>query len=737
MTQSFNATMREELDYVGTESAGEALDFAALGTFDNSDDVASTQAIAASGMILPHLSHGNESNFNDAGGNGSCTQMNQYSDIPFRSTDRNQKVRGQSSASPGMRLPQQMNSSPLSSVSKDDSSSDGTTYVRNTSSIFRPRQSKGNEEYRRPEKFQSSRQTSFEQYKRPMTPIEESSSERQNNLGYNYYQHHGKEVSRRNIVPSYGATRQVSVCDNRNALPSASFDSFGSARYSQNIAHIDSFMDGNRAERGQYRSIHQRSIDEEDSRHPGNTCDERQPNAPVFKQKNISVRDIGNDGHTNISPTSSYIVTPKKQGYNDIESNYVVLRSKAKMFTEFSFILPGLKMYVMKAANEHHDGWNNSFRASAYLREELIAKRRLTSAILAYGGVRRRSQDVQVLSAPSGKDTMAANAQYEQSLAMRYYESNSRLSWDVEETPPIEIGDGISSGKGKRTSLKDSKSSEVDYMSKTQFATGYHEEDDTKNGIAQNQNSNISIEQSHTKLSDTPKMKYRCKLCGQPKQNHTCPYQQELQRSIGTMAYPALNAYQCKEPGYVAPSLSSMNNFTDLEEEETEGPSNESMDNVITPEAVNKQKRHFAEIYSSSVGVGLTGKKRKMSSNVGEESYKGNDNLILPQMEIKPEQIRAVSVSSSANLGNFNYAPLPLTFTQRKDMSDKLFELCQEVTGLTDECAEVLQAARETDMWDLAIAELIAQILVILYCPPNDMALEGLRTYFLTIGISC
>lgn len=114
-------------------------------------------------------------------------------------------------------------------------------------------------------------------------------------------------------------------------------------------------MDGNRGERGQYRSFHQRSNDEEDSRYPGNTCDERQPNAPVFKQEITPDRDLGNDGHGGNSPTSPYIVTPKKQGYNDIQSNYVVLRSKAKIFTEFSFILPGLKIYVMKAANEHHD----------------------------------------------------------------------------------------------------------------------------------------------------------------------------------------------------------------------------------------------------------------------------------------------------------------------------------------------------------------------------------------------
>ena len=60
------------------------------------------------------------------------------------------------------------------------------------------------------------------------------------------------------------------------------------------------------------------------------------------------------------------------------------------------------------------------------------------------------------------------------------------------------------------------------------------------------------------------KSKYRCKLCGLPKQNHNCPYKNSLERSIGTMAYPAVNAFVSHEPGRLAPALCAMNNFTDL-----------------------------------------------------------------------------------------------------------------------------------------------------------------------------
>lgn len=65
-------------------------------------------------------------------------------------------------------------------------------------------------------------------------------------------------------------------------------------------------------------------------------------------------------------------------------------------------------------------------------------------------------------------------------------------------------------------------------------------------------------------------MRYRCKLCGQPKQNHTCPYQQSLQRSIGVTVYLAVNAYTADEPGRLAPALSDINNFVHGQDDFTE-----------------------------------------------------------------------------------------------------------------------------------------------------------------------
>lgn len=97
-------------------------------------------------------------------------------------------------------------------------------------------------------------------------------------------------------------------------------------------------------------------------------------------------------------------------------------------------------------------------------------------------------------------------------------------------------------------------------------------------------------------------------------------------------------------------------------------------------------------------------------------------------------------VTPSKNLseeGPFKYPALPLTYGQRKKMSDSLFSLSKEVKGLTDECADVLREARETDSWDLAVSELMTQIIVVLHCPKGDNRLKGLQRYLMTLGISC
>ena len=317
-----------------------------------------------------------------------------------------------------------------------------------------------------------------------------------------------------------------------------------------------------------------------------------------------------------------------------------------------------------------------------------------------------------------------------------------------------------------------------------------------------------------TTSSPQPKMRYRCKLCGQPKQNHTCPYQQSLARSIGVQIYPCVNAFTAAEPGTIAPALSDMNNFVDVKEpgSNESSPSRPSPDRVrrhhggsgtvtsttqITPESMRSSPRLHSPpsliaspttttmaaaaaprtpsrrhgggggvgggVGSMSRGLGQTvavgGRKRshgQMNTNgsmmttmmmmttsttmlENESPTTTTDLLFLDAMEIKPEQFRVVSASKAMTLANdaFTYPALPLPYAQRKRLSDNLFSLSNEVPKLTDECAQVLREAREKDLWDLAVAELMTQVVVIIHCPDGDNRFEGLRQYLLTLGIAC
>jgi len=53
------------------------------------------------------------------------------------------------------------------------------------------------------------------------------------------------------------------------------------------------------------------------------------------------------------------------------------------------------------------------------------------------------------------------------------------------------------------------------------------------------------------------------------------------------------------------------------------------------------------------------------------------------------------------------------------------------------ECAVVLREARKRDLWDLAMAELMTQVVVVVHYPNTDTSFEGLRRYLLTLGFTC
>jgi hypothetical protein len=397
-----------------------------------------------------------------------------------------------------------------------------------------------------------------------------------------------------------------------------------------------------------------------------------------------------------------------------------------------------------------------------------VARRRVESSICAFGGNLHRGRAATQAQSNreaifrgkdgSGDQTSAAvtpsstdasggaysqlarkRTKYEDELPGRYYENESRLSWEFEENPPVEVPvedeteievteSGHTSVKTEQDPSKDDKGNSED----DQYCMSVSEGD------------GASTEKSGS-ASPQAKMRYRCKLCGQPKQNHTCPYQQALARSIGTMVYPAVNAFTADEPGTIAAPLSEMNNFVDIQKELNEASPSRPPDRMrlmstvpmvssaqVTPESMRSNPR---QPRSSSI---RHGNKKRMYSQIKGGSTDQGDLLFVESMELKPEQFRIVSQSKSRKFaGAYVYPTLPLPYAQRKRLSDNLFSLSNEVPKLTDECAQVLREAREKDMWDLAVAELMTQVIVIIHCSDRDYRFEGLRQYLLTLGIAC
>jgi len=419
-----------------------------------------------------------------------------------------------------------------------------------------------------------------------------------------------------------------------------------------------------------------------------------------------------------------------------------------------------------------------------------IAQRRVESSVCAFGGnvnkerstpaskkndreaiFRGKEADEQKSAAavtPASTESSSgvalsvqkARKKYENELPSRYYENESRLSWEFEEDPPVELSplqqddddeeddedESNEKGEGDQDGKDNKELSDKDGADGDQYGQSVGDGDAASTETGNDKDSQSSANQA--------KMRYRCKLCGQPKQNHRCPYQQSLARSIGCMVYPAVNAFTADEPGTIAAPLSEMNNFVDIQKDDISPPrptpdrarrpggSVMSASAQVTPESLRSggapptttpNQRGLSRHSMSS-----SSKKRvysKMQGGAGEQG----DLLFVEAMELKPEQFRSVTQTKLRKSAGkpFVYASLPLPYAQRKRLSDNLFSLSNEVPQLTDECAQVLREAREKDMWDLAVAELMTQVIVIIHCSDRDHRFEGLRQYLLTLGIAC
>lgn len=251
------------------------------------------------------------------------------------------------------------------------------------------------------------------------------------------------------------------------------------------------------------------------------------------------------------------------------------------------------------------------------------------------------------------------------------------------------------------------------------------------------------------------------------------------------MVYPAVNAFTSNEPGMLAPALTDMNNFISSGSESVSSPdasperpspgrrggsrnttpsrsgaSNVTPDNkstspcsqgISTPSGTPQRNASLRTPRSSKrKGRGGTSSDvttpahptppgsevRKRSHAQMSEGEGASDLLFVDAVELKPEQFRMITPSKSRG-GAYTYPSLPLPYAQRKRLSDNLFALSKEVPQLTDECAVVLREAREKDLWDLAVAELMTQVVIVIHCHEADTRMEGLRQYLLTLGIAC
>eukprot|EP00978_Attheya_sp_CCMP212_P035752 scaffold157508_cov60-Attheya_sp.AAC.4 len=392
-----------------------------------------------------------------------------------------------------------------------------------------------------------------------------------------------------------------------------------------------------------------------------------------------------------------------------------------------------------------------------------IAQRRVASAICAFGGsIRqtRRDDSSSSIFRARGNDQAKSRSQlkYEAQLPDRYYENGSHLSWEVEDKPPVEI---VLNSEAKTTD--ESRSSSIGHdHSRNRLKGNKKQRVETDSDSPRRSDSRMSQNSGFSRAEtpvDEPKMKYRCKLCGQPKQNHTCPYRQSLQRNIGITVHPAVNSFNASEPGKLAPALAEMNNFVSPGSSPSSSPQRKSSEHRKSraskslvsgfwdPSEKELGKPKGPQVTPDTLRSSLSDDdcdkkswngKRKASATQDATFGVESKPQFIETVDIRPEQHRIVNMSSvNDSSDSFSYADLPLPYGQRKRMSDKLFMLSKESSELTDDCAIVLREAREANTWDLGVAEVMTQVLIIKLCKDGDFRLEGLRHYLLTLGIAC
>ena len=379
---------------------------------------------------------------------------------------------------------------------------------------------------------------------------------------------------------------------------------------------------------------------------------------------------------------------PRSRNVNQTELFGVIARHSV-LFDKFSFLFPGARAIL-------NDGAAFGSRDIFDPRDREVALRRVNAALCAFGGetILCGSPD----EMPPDSKRLRRMRTYREAMAERFYEDENRLSWEIEEDPPIELSD---SDEGVEDDSIDSKR--------------FTDDDDRK-------------------------------------------FTSSLQRNIGVMVYPAVNAFTATEPGIITPALSEMNNFVDLNNSLESYPSKahdemtletyEEVPPLVSPDFIRQGTHAFPRSpllkdgetpqrsvnYAGGAYISKMQSPRKVTPGKKCDS-ESTDLLFVDAQKLQPEQFRTISQKKRPPCDSrFLYPALPLPYGQRKRISNAMFAMSKSVPGLTDECAAVLREARKKDAWDFAVAQLMTQVVVVTHCSIGDSKLDGLSMYLLTLG---
>ena len=419
------------------------------------------------------------------------------------------------------------------------------------------------------------------------------------------------------------------------------------------------------------------------------------------------------------------------KGYSATASNpFFVLRCVSKIFDSFSYKLSCLDEGSICPVNigPHSSTFSRYSQMEGNgidVHDLEKACSRVETALCAFGGTSTataRSSYAGIFRPRRSYD----DEYYENTFHHRYTVKRDHIYWELESSPPVH---------GSSEPWESGDPSRPDLLFQGPSASLYYSP-----GISATSSSSV------VPVDRYQKMRYRCKLCHQLKQNHDCPFRNSLHRSIGVTVHASINAFQAAEPGRLAPPLSEMNScVTFFEDENGLSPDHmrEAATPRISPETNQTRPLHYSPESSLSTDSGhhngRIAPSRPPAPHTAPKPFGVTDKpLFVQSVDLKPGQLRIVT-SSEHLVGStsFSYPAVPLPYEQRKRLSDTLFALAGQVPCLKEECAALLRCARGNNEWDLGVAQLLCQLVVGLYCAEGDFCLDGLKRYLQRMGISC